>query len=517
MLGIALVLLIPIMTEPFGADNAVLHSMALDWVRISKVPYIGSWDNNFPGIIYVHALSILLFGPSDVGFRLFDILIELAFAGFLYRFLLRWLKPHTAALASVLYIAYYVSAGPDLYGKQDAYGMMAVLVGASFVLSAQDGGVRKWPSLIAGGIVSGIALLMRPTFLLYTGIIFLYIAWLAERRFSIRSISKALLFGTASLVPSLCVVAYYATIPDGLARVYDSVIRFNLNVYTNLGSTSKFWWELVRTGLMIPLALYAISSLKRFSAFLARRATRNEQILYGVFIAGAIGIVVLMGKYYRYHLAPFFILVVPLTAVALELAISYARTEVRKHVAMLAAVFFCSFVAYNPTAPLAFSLGLLTHKNPFHAADAARRPDTLFGAKPELALRQYLELPGNRQGAIEICSFEPFLRYHLQLVRPIVGPYTTFHALAFRTDGTRIGPPHYTAYQRVWQRTYLDTLRAAKPHFIILARNMPFWYIHDVYDDCLHYLPGFDSLLSASYRYDTTIGGFQVFSGYPVP
>lgn len=47
VLGICLVLLLVIITEPFGADNAVLQSMALDWVRFGKIPYIGSWDNNF--------------------------------------------------------------------------------------------------------------------------------------------------------------------------------------------------------------------------------------------------------------------------------------------------------------------------------------------------------------------------------------------------------------------------------------------------------------------------------------
>ena len=512
VIGIAFLLLLPVLLEPFGADNAVLHSMALDWVRLGKIPYIGSWDNNFPGIIYIHALSILTFGPADLGYRLFDIVIELAFAGSFYRFLLRWLKPHTAALAAVLYIAYYVSGAQDVYGKQDAYGMMLVLVGTAFLLAPESGGIRKWPSVFAAGLISGTAFLMRPTFLLYTGLLFLYIGWLANRRISFRSTTNALLFLAASLIPAIAVVAYYSTIPGGVAALYDSVIRFNLDVYTKLGTTSKLSWELIRTGLLLPLAVYAAIRPKQVVQFLRRTLNSNENILYAAFLIGAIGIVLLMGKYYRYHLVPFFLLVVPLSAAGLEAAIGRVRLETRRHVAMLAAVFFCTFVAYNPKAPLAFGLGILTHKNPFAAADAARRPDTVFGAKTELALRNYLDLPKNRDGSVEVCSFEPFLRYHLELEgRPIAGPYITFHALAFRTDATRLGTPHYTPYQLAWQRAYMDTLRAAKPHFIILARNMPFWYIHDVYTDCLHYLPGFDSLLATSYRYDTTFGGFRVF------
>jgi hypothetical protein len=510
VLGISAMLLILVAVEPFGADNAVLHSMAIDLVKFGKVPYVGSWDNNFPGIIYIHALSILIFGTSDVGYRLFDICIELAFSGFLYRFLIRWLEPEAASLAAVLYVAYYVSASVDLYGKQDAYGTMAMLVGLSFILAPGGGISQKWMGIIAGGVISGIAILMRPTFLLYIGLLVPYIVWLSEGRLSFRCAANGLLFFVASLIPVFCVVAYYALIPKGLTALYDAVIRFNLDVYAKLGTTSKFWWEILRSGLMIPLALFAILASRRDRAFLARRPNLNEKVLYVAFILSALGIVVLMGKYYRYHLAPFYILMVPLSAAGLEMLISFAKTKAQQRIAILVGLLFCSFIGYNPTAPLAFARGLLTRHDPFVSADNARRTDTLFGAIPELALREYLNKPENREGAVEICSFSPFLRYHLQLQRHIAGPYITFHALAFRTDATRIGVPHYTSYQLAWQKAYLDTLCAVKPHFIILARRMPFWYIRDVYDDCLHYLPGFDSLISSSYSQDTTFGGFQV-------
>jgi hypothetical protein len=175
---------------------------------------------------------------------------------------------------------------------------------------------------------------------------------------------------------------------------------------------------------------------------------------------------------------------------------------------MLALVFLSSFIAYNPKSPIAFALGVLTHKDPFLNADQARRPDTLFGAEPETRLRSYLSLPENSQGAVETCSFDPFVRYHLN--RRPAGPYITFHAIAFRLNpGSQ--PPKFADYQLRWQQAYMDSLHTVKPKFIIMARNMPFWYIHDVYNDCLHYLPGFDSLMTASYRYDTAFGGYQVY------
>ena len=509
VLGLCTLMLALVAVEPFGADNAVLHSMALDFVKQGKVPYIGSWDNNFPGVVYVHALAILVFGPSDFGYRLLDICIQLFFAGFLYRFLLRWMKTHTAALASVLYVAYYVAAGPDVFGKQDDFGMMAIVVGASFVIARTNAESRGWAAIILGGVIAGVSLLMRPTFLLHIGFITLFVTLGSNRRLSATSLLQSVVFFIACFTSVGCVLLYYNTIPAGLAEVYNSTIRFNLDVYASLGTNSKFWWELLRTGLVIPLALYAITRTKGSLSSLVRSPDVREKLLYASLVLSSLTVVIIMGKFYRYHLAAFFLMVMPMTAVGLEKLALHVRSDVRRHFVFLGGVFLCSFIAYNPISPLAFMLGLLTKVDPSENADIARRPDTLFGAIPEGAILTYLNKPENRTGAVEVCSYSPFLRYRLH--RLSAGPYITFHAISFRTDATRIGPPHYTSYQRKWQRDYMNSLVSVKPHFIVLARRMSFWYIQDVYDDCLHYLPGFDSLLAASYRYDTTIAGWQTY------
>lgn len=482
--------------------------MAMDWVRLGRIPYIGSWDNNFPGVICVHAVSILLFGTADVAYRLLDLFLELAFGVFLYRFLLRWFKPHGAALAAVLYVAVYVSGAIDVYGKQDTYGMMAQLAGIALYLPNVKNGPIHWRSAALGGLVAGISLAMRPTFLLFIGISALFILW-SERKHILQAIGKSVLCCLCAMVVPAIIIAYYSTIPHGVEALYNSLIRFNTDLYVSLDSNSKLWWEILRSGLIIPLCIVAIAGAKKTSEYLRRRPFQAEQLLYATFVLGIFGIVLLMGKYYRYHLAPFFMLLVPLTAAGLEEVLSHIRGDVRRHITMLVLVFFCTFLTYNPTAPLAFSLGLLTHRNPFSYADSARRTDTVFGAVPESKVRQYVDRYDSIGSPIEVCSFSPFLRDHLQH-RP-VGAYITFHPLAFRTDAKTTGTPQYTDYQQQWQRAYVDTLRTVKPKFIIMARHMPFWYIRDVYDDCLHYLPGFDSLLSSSYRYDTTFGGFQIY------
>src|SRR6185312_7701875 len=68
---VAAIFLLPIhLFVPLNSDNDLYQAMAVALVKGKGLPYIGSWDVNFPGIVYIHALGIALFGNTDVGFRI---------------------------------------------------------------------------------------------------------------------------------------------------------------------------------------------------------------------------------------------------------------------------------------------------------------------------------------------------------------------------------------------------------------------------------------------------------------
>src|SRR5580704_12325465 len=90
MAGSAVILLVTLLL-PLGFDNDLYESMGWALYAYHGLPYLGSWDHNFPGIVFVHWASIALFGASDFGFRLFDYLVHIAMAGFYYRVLRNWL------------------------------------------------------------------------------------------------------------------------------------------------------------------------------------------------------------------------------------------------------------------------------------------------------------------------------------------------------------------------------------------------------------------------------------------
>jgi hypothetical protein len=490
--------------KPLGYDNALIQSLAVDLAH-GLVPYIGSWGNhNLPGIIYIHYISVLLFGPSDLALRLFDSIIQIAFALFFYRFLLRWLKPHTAAISAVLYVAYYVSAGSLLLSEPDLYGAMLVVIAFALLLPPS-----KWWRLVVGGLCVGAYVIIRPTSLLYVAIFTVYRLFFVEKDRVGHRIMDAAIVLLSGLLPLALFLLYYARIPGGLESMYLTVVRWNIDLYSPLeGGLIPFLEELARRALIIPFAIYAILHWRRTTPFFQRPPERTERILFYMLLVAAFGIAMLMRKYFSYHFAPFFLLLLPLAAVGIEQFATRFKTVLGRHNAILISCFLCTFVTYPPKAPFAFGLGLILQTDPVAFTYQTQLPDSSWGAVPEQATIHYLSKPENAAGLVEICSYDPHLRLHLG--RECAGKYPVLVPLGCRTNGDTDAPPRYTDYQVRWQQAYLDSLRRKQPRFLILARGTHYSYLEDPYTSCLRWIPGFDSLLHSAYHYDTAFGGMQV-------
>ncbi len=473
---------------------------ARDLLWHGRIPYIGFFDQNFPGYFYIHAGELLLFGSSEIGVRIFDILIQLLFVVFLYRFILRWTEPSTAALIAILYTLYYVSAGSEVYGQRDVYIAILVLLSCSFFVPDR---LFDWKSTLVSGLIMGVTVVIRPTSLLFAAIIALFLLLDDSYHITRQRLGSAISFFTYSLLPIAFVIAWYIQIPRGIESFYLATIRFNLDVYARTPTNHSFWWEMARMTFLILFAF--VGTFGHNQRFLRRVFTSKERILYFSLVLSALFIALIQAKYFRYHFAPFFILLVPLAAVGIKNIASRIPHlgKVPHSYLILVACFLCTFIRFKPISSLAFGLGLLEHQNPFKFTYQIDHPDSLYGANAEQNLLAFMRLPENSKGAIEVCSCDPVLRFHLK--RLCVSRYPTLVYLAIKTPENG-----YTSYQLRWQRNYVDTLRITKPRFIIIGRKMKFWAISN-FDNFLHSLPGFDNLLFTYYQVDTVIGGYEVY------
>src|ERR1035441_7027331 len=137
-LSIALAILLVELLLPLSWDNWIYHTAGWDLAKFGKWPYVGTWYYNFPGMAYIHAVSILLFGPSDLSFRVFDLLFEMGVCCLLILTTRRYLSGFASLITPIIYCLIYTSLGWSAAGQVDAFATGFLLAGLLLIRRAFD-------------------------------------------------------------------------------------------------------------------------------------------------------------------------------------------------------------------------------------------------------------------------------------------------------------------------------------------------------------------------------------------
>src|SRR5437867_1551207 len=101
VLGLLSLFVLPvILLYPLHVDNDVMQAMAVELARYGGLPYLNSWDTNFPATVYIHVASIVAFGNNILGFRTMELLYEVLTLVSLYRVSRLWLSERTSLVAA---------------------------------------------------------------------------------------------------------------------------------------------------------------------------------------------------------------------------------------------------------------------------------------------------------------------------------------------------------------------------------------------------------------------------------
>ena len=145
VLGLVLLIAIPNLSYPIGRDQAtycVIGHGLLDGARL----YRDLWDNKPPGIFYLYAAIVKIFGPTMWSIGLLDILWLLAISVCIFRFTERTLGKAAAFLAVLVNAALHLRAGYWDAGQPEAF-LMLVIFGSYFLLTGRR---TKLKDLLAG-------------------------------------------------------------------------------------------------------------------------------------------------------------------------------------------------------------------------------------------------------------------------------------------------------------------------------------------------------------------------------
>lgn len=486
--GGALLLLVTLLL-PLGFDNDLYESMGWALYSSHALPYIGSWDHNFPGIVFIHWASIALFGASDFGFRLFDLIIHVGLAAVFYRFLRNWLSPIASAFGVLLYALYYASGQWGLAGQRDTYAGFLLLGAASLFVSARRRIFLKGTRPLWIGVLCGTAFLMRPTYLLFA-ISFLVLIWVETKR--IRVVAQ---YVAGSLLPILAFLIPYIFVPNGLQQVWNTLIRFNLSVYAEVHVPINVW----SGGRMV---IYILAAIGFIAAIRHQHFDRRDAWMFIAFTGSALLSPIWMGKYFSYHFEPFVLIAIGFAARGFEWTVELpSRSSFQFAFGFVVLGGFA--VLYYPHHLLKYYVEELGASSPLQHTYERILSDSLFGLTNQEKVVHYADATLGAGEPVEYVSIFPGMRWRLH--RPAATRFTSIVPLiAFQHRVPSFGA--------AWRREFLDSLAYHPPRMIIVSLSKQWWpFVGKTNDSAIAAIPGFDSLLVANFIRDTIIGGYAIY------
>jgi hypothetical protein len=491
-IGICAILLLKHLLVPLNPDNDTYHAMAWQLYKYGELPYLGSWDQNFPGVVYIHWLSIAIFGNTALGFRVLDGLFHLANALLLFSLTRRMVNAKTAAVTTVLYILYYTHDSFWLAGQRDGFAV-------TFVLLAlwQYNRNGKYKSFVVG-LFLGCATIIRPTFALF-GLVILLLdkSTLRERiRQSLQIIAGVLAIWVFQFIP-------YALTPNGLREYYLATIKFTADLYGGhaLPWSNLLLWNRAQKIYFTILFVGAVVLLIKRRTLLPQDK-RTSRFVVLMLIASALPVLV-MRKFSIYHFDPLFTLLTPICGyLLLETAEVFKRYRALALGVMMALVAFRMFPRH--VVKEFFIAPAFAHSRLEYVYDRIDH-DKMYGEVAERELAAYLRSHTAITDRIEIASIWPGAGWMTERQR--ASRFTTWYALAMTQNGEQ------TDYQREWQQEYVHSIRDQKPKFVIVARGPKSFLLSPENEPSAMFfrLPGMRELMVQSYEPDTVIKGFNVY------
>jgi hypothetical protein len=497
-LGCSALILACTLTYPFNNDNALFAYMSALLLE-GRLPYIGSWDQNFPGILLIHTPQILLFGRSQLAFHVWDILIQLIGAYYLFRLGLRLGGRQAAFLAPVICAFYYVQQGLWMAGERDTYVSILLLAA---IYHASDHYKLSRRAILAG-VLLGVAMLFRPTFGLLVPCFLIYL--LLERR----KPAELTRFATGATIPVLILAVIYL-LAGGLDEFYAATISFNTAVYIGQGSIFSFWEPVRFYLLVVPFAIYGLWSLYK--------TDRNITLLIALCFAAAIVSIILLYRHSVYHYHPAMTLFLLLGAIGfggvIARILESARSRTAKLALQLASVtvvlgfFTVQTLRGNTIKTVLGDLFTGKIKSLDHAYSYYEgSPD--FGVHVQKAVGEYLRTHTTCGDAVQMFGPYSYPQYYSHT--STASRFQTLHALTMRREGDRL-TPHQTA----WRREYLADLARVQPmYFIVCDAPDAFrqFYAgrlgHEILKDDMTEV---GEWLAKNYLRDTVIGAFTIYA-----
>ena len=279
-------------------DSPLMHYAA--WcITDQGVPYRDLFDFNFPGTYLVHLAVLKILGPSDLAWRVFDLVWLSATAALMFTYC-RYFGRLSAGLSVLAIVGFHLTSGPASMGQRD-FLLVPFLLAASHGIALFQERRPRAAYLILSGLAVGAAVTVKPTSVCFAALIGLTAIVLAKRKRY--PVIRAALIYTIAVATPIGVIALWLWNIGALLPFLKIIFDYTLPLYADLGRRAHWSVLMVAQRMSVLAPLFPLLLLALFRKGSDRSADfRRFVLLLGV-VYGLFHFRV-QGKGWPYHLYP---------------------------------------------------------------------------------------------------------------------------------------------------------------------------------------------------------------------
>jgi hypothetical protein len=293
-------------------------------------------DGNWPGQMFIHALSVGLFGNEIWAYRAFELVVILpAGCAILFSFLRRY-GDRVAAWAVVpVYQVMYATAGLWISGQREIVAAPLLVAAAYCLLRRMEGAGRT--HLVLQGLCLAGAGLIRPTLLVMAPLLALAdLLLLRKTGRGLRRIFEDHIAVALSTLAPLALIAAISAPTGALRGWYEATVAFNLEVYSQ-STTPRQIAERLLPWILRCWQWYLVVALLGAVSYWRRDLRALAAV--GMILPATIASVLVQGKGFEYHLGALYPLLAILVATALGASWRLLTGESRRPLRTATALF----------------------------------------------------------------------------------------------------------------------------------------------------------------------------------
>lgn len=230
------------------------------------LPYTGFFDNKLPGVFYINALAISIFGPSKVGIWLFGTIYAVLTIWAFYTVARKVCRKYLAIAASMVFIFYYCNYGLcDDGNYSECYVALPMLLAVVAIMRWSEKREGLFLPLLAGVLGAVAVIIKQPAFsvIIACGLF----ASFGSKRTKVSS-GLIVLLGAALLSGMLII---WMSAVGILKEAYQANVVFNrLYLKDAIGNG----WECSRLSMLLGLNMIALPMVGAVFALFTRTASK---------------------------------------------------------------------------------------------------------------------------------------------------------------------------------------------------------------------------------------------------